>query len=131
MDSLLGMIQLTDEDVLQLVHGGAEGADTEVTRWWANASKRIDIPKDWLPYPEHWVANWAKFGKAAGPLRNATMVGGGADLGVAFLHPECRGTVDCLNRLREAGIFTLIVPWADDPEQRTSEGAVDVQLRAA
>jgi hypothetical protein len=108
------MVVYTNDPTLQLIHGGAPGADTEVDVWWKYTVDRLEPGV--LPYPRRYLANWSKYGKAAGPLRNATMVGDGADLGVAFVHPECRGTIDCLDRMREAGIFTLVVPWVDDPE---------------
>jgi hypothetical protein len=114
LDSLLTMTTYSLDPMLQLVHGGAPGADTEIDLWWKKTVDRVKAGT--LPYPIHYLANWSKYGKAAGPFRNATMVGDGADMGVAFIHPESRGTIDCLDRMREAKIFTLIVPWVDDPE---------------
>ncbi len=51
-------------------------------------------------------AEWMKYGKAAGPIRNARMLAEGKpDLVVAF--PGGRGTADMLRRVREAGIEVI------------------------
>jgi hypothetical protein len=114
MDSLLDMVLLTDATEMQLIHGGAPGADTEIQTWWA-----LNRPHhfDFLPTPQQFLANWSKYGSAAGPLRNQAMVTAGADLCVAFVHPTSRGTVDCRDKARRAGIFTLQVDWVDDRVQ--------------
>jgi len=49
-------------------------------------------------------ADWAHFGKRAGPLRNQAMVDLGADLCLAFPRGESRGTRDCMRRAETAGI---------------------------
>ena len=43
-----------------------------------------------------------------GKERNAKMVNLGADLCLAFLHPESRGTKNCIRLAREAGIETWV-----------------------
>lgn len=53
---------------------------------------------------ERHRADWDKYGKAAGPIRNQEMVDAGADICVAFLLPESRGTRDCIRRAKAAGI---------------------------
>lgn len=52
---------------------------------------------------ERHPADWSK-GKVAGPERNQKMVNLGADLCVAFPLPDSRGTRDCADRARRAGI---------------------------
>lgn len=51
-----------------------------------------------------FVANWNKHGKAAGPIRNAEMVAGGADVCLAFPREGSKGTIDCIQRAKAAGI---------------------------
>lgn len=53
---------------------------------------------------ERHPANWEKYGKAAGPIRNEEMVDLGADVCLAFPLPGSRGTVHCMQAAREAGI---------------------------
>lgn len=82
-----------------IIHGAATGADT-LASWWAtvNKIKNIDHPAD-----------WAKHGKAAGPIRNQEMIDvSEPDLVVAF--PGGRGTEDMIKRARKAGLRVLVVP---------------------
>lgn len=75
-----------------IVHGAAPGADT-LARF---------IAEDLGLVTEAHPANWDKWGKAAGPIRNQEMVDLGADLVPAF--PGGPGTRDCVRRARAAGI---------------------------
>lgn len=51
-------------------------------------------------------ANWARYGKRAGMVRNQEMVDLGADLCWAFWDGESRGTQHCANAATMAGIET-------------------------
>ncbi len=76
-----------------VIHGGATGADMLADRW---ASERR-IPR------EAYFAEWKRFGKAAGVLRNQRMLDEGRpDVVVAF--PGGRGTADMVSRARRAGL---------------------------
>lgn len=82
-----------------LIHGAARGADTIAT----NAAKLLG----WgiVAFP----ANWAAYGRAAGPLRNQEMLETGPDLVIAF-HPDLtksKGTRDMVTRARRAGIRVI------------------------
>ena len=86
-------------DRFVVVHGGARGADA-----WAS---------DWTRYQRYAVeevhpADWAKYGRAAGPIRNQEMVDAGADACFAFPVIGSVGTYDCMRRARRAGIKTLV-----------------------
>lgn len=56
-------------------------------------------------------ADWARYGNRAGMVRNGEMVKmePKADVWLGFLHPESRGTVDCLARAERALIPTFRV----------------------
>lgn len=80
-------------------HGGASGADMLAAKW---AKAR--------GYEEERVcADWNAYGKAAGPIRNQRMV----DMDprpavcVGFPEPDSRGTYDCMDRARKAGITVV------------------------
>jgi hypothetical protein len=76
-----------------IVHGAAEGADALAERW----AKAEFIGRHRFP------AQWDKYGKAAGPIRNQAMIDKGKpDLVVAF--PGDRGTADMGRRAKAAGI---------------------------
>lgn len=57
---------------------------------------------------ESHPADWKGLGKAAGPIRNQEMVNLGADVCLAFPMTDSRGTIDCMNRARQAHIPLLV-----------------------
>lgn len=79
-----------------VVHGGARGADM--------MADEIAETRGWLREPH--PADWGRYGKAAGPIRNQEMVDAGADVCLAFYLPglPCKGTSDCDRRAVKAGI---------------------------
>lgn len=79
-----------------IVQGGCPtGAD-----FWARQYAR-----EHKLYLATFRADWARHGKAAGPLRNAAMVAAGADVVVAC--PGGNGTADCVKKAAAAGIKVL------------------------
>lgn len=81
-----------------IIHGAAPGADSVAARW----AERHGVPT--LPFP----ADWKRHGKAAGPKRNARMIAEGRpDIVIAFAGG--RGTRDCVDRSRAAGIDVVEV----------------------
>lgn len=86
-----------------LHHGAARGADTLAEAW----AKDRGVPF------RAWPADWANYGRAAGPRRNAEMLAGSeADLLVAF--PGGTGTADMTNRCKAAGLQILAIPDLKD-----------------
>jgi hypothetical protein len=78
-----------------IVHGGCPtGADAMAATWAQRAGVECEV----------WPAEWAAYGRAAGPIRNALMVEAGARLCLAFPLPGSRGTEDCIRRAEAAGI---------------------------
>lgn len=78
-----------------IINGGARGADT-LARDWA-------IEKDL--FAETYIADWDKYGRAAGPIRNADMLRlGKPDLVVAFLLPGSKGTKNMIDLATKANI---------------------------
>lgn len=82
---------VTKDDVL--VEGGAHGADLI-----CKAEAMIMGVKKF----ETHKADWDKFGKGAGPIRNQEMVDSGLDLLLAF--PGGRGTDDMIERALKAEV---------------------------
>ena len=79
-----------------VIHGAARGAD-RLGQAWAHARKIEE-----LPFP----ADWNRYLKRAGPVRNAKMLREGKpELVVAF--PGGPGTRDMIARSREAGVEVL------------------------
>lgn len=96
---------------LIVVHGRAAGADS-YARSWALAMARHGYPVT----EEGHRADWDRYPKVAGHVRNEHMVALGADLCLAFPErcekPECagraphdtHGTAHCIQAARKAGI---------------------------
>lgn len=84
-----------------IVHGGARGADTIADK----VAKELGYATACYP------ADWARYGRAAGPIRNAQMLDSHPDLVLAF-HPDLsrsRGTKNCVEEARRRGIVTIVV----------------------
>lgn len=95
---------------LTIVHGGCpSGADQAVDRW---ARRREDDGVVVEVYP----AQWAKFSRSAGPIRNQEMVDRGADLCIGFVRGSSLGTRNCLALARNAKIPTFTVTWEEERE---------------
>ncbi len=87
-----------------LMHGGAPGADALADKWGKLANVAIEVYK----------ADWKKYGRAAGPMRNERMLKTGKpDLVVAF--PGGRGTADMVARARAAGVEVMEVKGKSKP----------------
>lgn len=78
-------------DVTEVVHGCAQGAD-RCAREWAGERQ---IPRTMFR------ADWNRYGRSAGPIRNKAMAEYGHAL-VAF--PGGRGTADMVRRAGEQGL---------------------------
>ncbi|WP_051047367.1 SLOG family protein [Nocardia asiatica] len=107
---------LPDGGTVTVVHGGCPtGADHFAHTWF---SLPICDP-DYRVVEEVYLAEWRLFGKAAGMRRNAEMVALGADLVLAFPLPGARslsrGTWDCVDRARIAGLRVEVVAPTDAP----------------
>jgi hypothetical protein len=89
---------------ITIIHGGCPtGADSAAAAWvWSADEVRQEI----------FHADWEKYGKRAGPIRNAEMVKAGADVVLAFPLPGGRGTQHTIRLAREAGIPVKV--WGED-----------------
>ena len=87
-----------------LIHGAAPGAD-ELASWFADDSPVIEP----LPFP----ADWDRYGKSAGYIRNQQMLDEGKpDLVIAFVDKplaESRGTKNMVHLAKVAGVKTVVV----------------------
>lgn len=89
-DKFSNGIPMPDVD---LIHGGARGADSLAGEW----AKLAFIT------PEVYKADWKRYGKRAGPIRNAQMLAEGKpDIVVAF--PGGTGTAHMVKIAKDAGL---------------------------
>jgi len=94
------------DDPIVVIHGNARGVDQTMN------------PCMWLKYYsfEVYPADWKKYGKAAGPIRNQQMLDEGKpDLVVAIPYKgKSKGTYDMIDRAVEAnlpvGVLTVYQP---------------------
>jgi len=91
-----------DPHEVTVIGGLATGADTD----GENAAGVLGMP--FLGFP----AQWKKYGKAAGPIRNQQMLTEGKPDFVLAFHNSIetsRGTKDMVNRARKAGIPVEVI----------------------
>lgn len=80
-----------------IVHGNCRGADLIA------AEEAYWLGHDIEPHP----ADWNKHGKRAGFVRNAEMVSLGADVCLAFIKNDSKGSTMCAKLAEGAGIRTV------------------------
>lgn len=88
----------THTDIVLVVGDCPTGVDKIARECWEFQKLPVEV----------YRADWNKNGRAAGPIRNQEMVDSGADIGVAFILGESRGTRDCLRRAMKAEIPMII-----------------------
>jgi len=81
------------EQSVMVIHGGARGADSLSSKAAHMLGLAVHV----------YEADWARYGRAAGPKRNQTMIDENPDITLALVvHDDLknsRGTKDCLNRI--------------------------------
>ncbi len=91
---------LAPETEFVVVHGGAAGADSLAGEW---VRRMRELGYDMVRAEVH-RADWAKYGKIAGHIRNQEMVDSTADICLAFPRGVSRGTRDCITRAENSMI---------------------------
>ena len=86
--------------VTVLMHGGANGADGGAGLWAGSENIKILA----------FEADWKRHGRAAGPIRNSTMLRDGKpDVVVAF--PGGKGTANMKSQAEEFGVPVIEAFW--------------------
>lgn len=89
------------DDKITVIHGACRGAD----QLGGEVAKEFGF--EVLEFP----ANWAEYGKAAGPIRNQQMIDEGQPTRAFAFHDDfnhSRGTKDMVKRLRNAKIPVVV-----------------------
>lgn len=87
---------------ITIIHGGCKGADSIAGYIAAQLGFQVRVYK----------ADWSKYGKAAGPIRNQQMLDEGKpNLVVAFHNAleDSKGTLDMVTRAKKIGIDVIII----------------------
>lgn len=87
-----------NKDIEKVIFGECRGTDALALRY---------MKKNIIPY-EIYNAEWGKYGKGAGPIRNNKMVEIGTDL-IAFLSEESKGTKQIIKKAQEKGLNVYVV----------------------
>lgn len=82
-----------------IIHGACRGAD--LTADFVAKKFGFNVEK----YP----ANWQKYGKSAGPIRNKEMLESDIDLVLAFPIGESKGTRNCISQAKAKNIPVIII----------------------
>lgn len=95
-DTLLNITR--SKPYVTIIEGGARGADRLGRRF------ALEMEYTYITYP----ADWEKYGRGAGHIRNQQMLDEGKpDLVVAF--PGGRGTANMIERAKKAGVEVIQV----------------------
>ena len=92
-------LQTWDIDDIQVVSGGAQGADAMAEKWARQNNFPIKIFKP----------DWLKYGKAAGPIRNQQIIEYATHV-IAFPSKTGKGTQDSIMRAKKLKRELIICP---------------------
>lgn len=87
---------------ITIIHGGCKGADSIAGYIAAQLGFQVRVYK----------ADWSKYGKAAGPIRNQQMLDEGKPNLVVVFHnalEDSKGTLDMVTRAKKIGIDVIII----------------------
>lgn len=90
-------IRLSSFTISEVVSGGARGIDQLGEQW----AKRTETPV------RQFLADWDRYGKAAGPIRNAAMARY-ADALIAIWDGKSRGTLNMIEQAKKYGLKIYI-----------------------
>lgn len=93
--TILDDISMWHDGEIHIIHGGAKGADTLAGEWAKNTGRECT----------EVVADWKRYGRAAGPIRNKAMLDLNPDLVIAF-HSDItksKGTANMVDQAQKAG----------------------------
>lgn len=111
-DAIRHALEQLDPETDTIVHGGAPGADGIAHYWAMRMGFRVEM------HP----ADWDRYGRKAGPIRNQAMIDSGVDLTLAFPTFGSRGTWDTVRRAKEAGIEVRV---SDPLPPQSLDGVTD------
>jgi len=90
-------IEFSEYKITEVISGGCRGVDKFGERW----AKEHKIPC------RVFNADWAKYGKSAGPKRNRAMAEE-ADALIAILYPRSRGTQNMIKTALKQGLKVFV-----------------------
>jgi len=95
-------------EFMTLVHGAQVSKDRKTFVKYGADYLAGEVAKQLGWKVETFPAEWERYGRRAGPVRNQLMVDHKADVCVVFPMPDSRGTWDCVRRAKKARIPLVI-----------------------
>jgi hypothetical protein len=87
----------------EVAHGDCPKSPDQLGKRYAEQYGLLEAP-----YP----AEWDRYGRKAGAIRNAQMAKGGADLAVGIWDGKSPGSLNMIREALKAGIEVLLIPCA-------------------
>lgn len=100
-------IKASEFDITEVVSGGAPGVDALAKKW----AEQHGIPVKQFP------ADWDRYGRKAGPIRNQAMAEYGEAL-IAVWDGKSRGTKNMIRQARKHGLRVFVYLVGDTWEAR-------------
>lgn len=101
---LCNTIKELNINIDEIVCGGAKGADALGEKY--AKENNISI--------KYFLADWDKYGKRAGPIRNHQM-GDYADYLIAFWDKKSKGALDMINYMQQIGKHGKVIYYCGSP----------------
>lgn len=100
-DKIRRRLELLPKEDTIIIHGAARGADTIAGIVGYQLNFKV----------KQFTAQWLKYGKAAGAIRNKEMLDQKPDLVIAFHSnlDQSKGTKNCINEAKRRGIPVEII----------------------
>ena len=99
------LTKLAKEAPICVIEGGARGADEIARQWVIYARQHLGLQVEHQLFP----ANWTRYGKSAGIVRNKQMLAEGQpDLVLAFQKDASAGTESMIRLAQEAKVPVVI-----------------------
>lgn len=94
-----------------IVHGAARGADEMAAKAALELGLAIDLPPTFANPLGGYPAEWERYGKRAGYIRNRQMIDSGVGLVIAFWRGESPGTASTIDLAQRCDLPVEIHEW--------------------
>ena len=97
-DNIRRILKVNNASDIEFVSGGCRGVDKMGEKYAEENGMNVKV----------FEADWKKYGKSAGPIRNSEMADYGDAL-IAFFNGESKGTLDMINKAKKKKMPITII----------------------
>jgi hypothetical protein len=97
-DNMRRILKVNNASDIEFVSGGCRGVDKMGEKYAEENGMNVKV----------FEADWEKYGKSAGPIRNSEMADYGDAL-IAFFNGESKGTLDMINKAKKKKMPITII----------------------